>query len=65
MRLVINGAMIVNEGDDRTGIATPTATITVPEAQERSTMRYIHQLRRLAAASAPRDESTSVLRERR
>jgi len=40
-------------------------TITVPEVQERSTMRYIHQLRRLAAASAPGDESTSGLRERR
>jgi hypothetical protein len=40
-------------------------TITVPEVQERSTGRYIHQLRRLAAACAPGDESTSGLRERR
>ena len=39
-------------------------TNTVPEVQERSTVRYIHQLRRLAAASAPGDESTSGRRER-
>jgi hypothetical protein len=65
MRFVVSGATIFYDEDDRTGIATTTATITVPEVQERSTVRYIHQLRRLAAASAPRDESTSVLRERR
>jgi len=40
-------------------------TITVPEVQEQSTIRYIHQLRRLAAASAPGHESASGLRERR
>jgi len=40
-------------------------TITVLEVQERSTVRYIHQFRRLAAASAPGDDSTSGLRERR
>ena len=39
-------------------------TITIPEAQERCTIRSIHQLRRLAAASAPGHESTSGLRER-
>ena len=64
MRLVLSGGTIFKEGDDRTGIVTPTATITVPEVQERSTVIYIHQLRRLAEASAPKDESTSVLRDR-
>jgi hypothetical protein len=44
---------------------TPTTKITVPEVQERCTVRSIHQLRRLAAASAPGHESTSGLRERR
>ena len=37
-------------------------TITVPEVQERTTMRYIQQLRRLAVANAPGDESASGLR---
>jgi len=40
-------------------------TITVPEVQERITVKCIHQLRKLAAASAPGDESTSGLREKR
>jgi len=38
-------------------------TITVPEVQEQCTIRSIHQLRRLSAASAPGHESTSGLRE--
>ena len=37
-------------------------TITVPEVQERSTMKRIHQYRRLAVASAQGEESTNVLR---
>jgi hypothetical protein len=37
--------------------------IAVPEVQERTTVRHIHQLTRQVAASAPRDESTSVLRK--
>ena len=32
-----------------------TRTITVPEVQERNTVKRIHQLRRLAAACAPRE----------
>ena len=40
-------------------------TITVLEVPERSTVRYIHQLRRPAAACAPGNEWTSGLRERR
>jgi len=40
-------------------------TITVPEVQEQSTLRYIHQLRRLAVANAPGETLTSGLRERR
>jgi hypothetical protein len=40
-------------------------TIAIPEVHERSTVRYNHQLRRLEAASAPGDESTSGLREQR
>jgi len=40
-------------------------TITVPGVQEQCTLRSIHQLRRLSAASAPWHESTSGLRERR
>jgi hypothetical protein len=39
-------------------------TITVPEMQERHTVRSIHQLGMLAAASVPGHESTSGLRER-
>jgi len=41
---------------------TLAQTITIPEVQEWSTVRYVHQLRRLAAASTPTDESTSGLR---
>jgi hypothetical protein len=37
-------------------------TITKPEVQECSTLRYTHQMRRRAAASTPIDESTSGLR---
>jgi hypothetical protein len=62
MRFVADGATIFKkEGDDRTGIATPTANNYRTGSAELSTVRYIHQLRRLAAASAPGDESTSGL----
>jgi len=60
MRLVAGGATTFR----KRGMTVPESqttlpqTITVPEVQERSTVRYIHQLRRLAAASAPRDELT-------
>jgi hypothetical protein len=37
-------------------------TITVPEVQERSTVKRIHQCRRLAVANAEGEESTNVLR---
>ena len=40
-------------------------TIPVPEVQERSSVRHIQLLRRLAAANGPGHESTSGLRERR
>jgi len=50
------------EGDDRTGIATPTA---FNYRTGQSTVRYIQQLRRLAVANTAGDESTSGLRERR
>ena len=67
-RLIFGGATIFKEGDDSAGIATtPPRTITVPEVQERSTVKRIHQKRRLAAkstrkevmANAPTDESGS------
>jgi len=54
----------LNDGDDRTGIATATTNTSCTGSAERSTVRYIHQLRRLAAASAPGDESSSGLKER-
>jgi len=38
-------------------------TITVPEVQEWCTVWSIHQLQTLAAATVPRHESTSGLRE--
>ena len=65
MILGAGGATTFKRGDDQTGIANEPLpqTITVPEVRERSTVRYIHQLTRLAAASAPGDESTSGLRD--
>jgi hypothetical protein len=50
------------EGDDHIGTATNTANIYLTCSAERSTVTYIHQLRRQAAASAPSDESTSRFR---
>jgi len=60
MRLVAGGATTFKRGGwpCRNRKQPLTQTITVPEVQERSTVRFIHQLRRLAVASAPRDEST-------
>jgi len=43
----------------------PLPRITAPEVQEQSTVKLIHQCRRLAAASAHGEEATIVLRERR
>jgi hypothetical protein len=40
-------------------------TITVPEVQERSTVKRIYQYGRLVAASAHGEEATIVLREQR
>ena len=40
-------------------------TITVPEVQERSTVKPIYQYGRMAAASEHGEEATIVLRERR
>jgi hypothetical protein len=39
--------------------------ITIPEVQERSTVKRIHRWRRLAVASAHGEEATIVFRERR
>jgi hypothetical protein len=50
--------------DDRTGIPTTAATSAVLEVQERSTVRFIRHLKRLAAADAPGDKFSSGLRER-
>jgi hypothetical protein len=63
--LAVSRASILKEGDDCTGFTAPTTTFIVPEVQKGSTVRYTHQLGRLAAASTPSDESTSVLWERR
>jgi hypothetical protein len=48
------------EGDDHTGIATTTATITVPKVQARRTVRFVHQLRRVAANEDKCTESSDV-----
>jgi len=40
-------------------------SITIPNVQERCTLRYIHQLKWIEVANAPGDELTSGLRERR
>ena len=66
MRLVAGGATTFKRGGwPYRNLKQPLQqSITVPEVQERCTLRSIHQLRRLSAASAPGHESTSGLRER-
>jgi hypothetical protein len=49
MRLVVSGAMIFKMGMTVLESQPIPKTITVPKVQERSTVRFIHQLRRLAA----------------
>jgi hypothetical protein len=65
-RLIFGRATIFKEGDDSAGIATTPTTYNYRTGSlERSTVKRIHQLRRLAAAGAHGEEATIVLRERR
>jgi hypothetical protein len=62
---VIQGARLSKRGMTIPELQPAKQTINVPEVQEQSTVRYIHQFRRLAVANAPGDKSTSGLREQR
>jgi hypothetical protein len=49
MRLVVSGATIFKRGMTILELQPLPQTMTVPEVQEQNTVRFIHQLRRLAA----------------
>jgi len=59
MRLVISGATIFKKGMSVLDWKPLAQTITVPEVQERSTVRFIAQLRRLAANDDKWTESSA------
>jgi len=63
MILVLSGATIFWRGMTLLESQCLPQMITVQEVQERCTVGFIYHLKRLAAASAPSDESTSELRE--
>jgi hypothetical protein len=63
MTFVISVATIFKRGMTKPELQSLWQTITVSEVAERSTLRFSYHLKRLAAATAPSDESTTVLRE--